>query len=134
TGSGCIAITLKKAWPNAQIDALDISAQALEIAADNAAYWNVAINWLQGDLFQDPLPNQQWDFIVSNPPYIRLSEKQWMHERVTGYEPSQALFVPDSNPLIFYQKIIQLIPRHLKPTGKLYLEINEAFGSAIAHQ
>jgi release factor glutamine methyltransferase len=134
TGSGCIAVTLKKAWPSARIDALEISTQALNLAAANANYWNADINWIQGDLFQNPLSNQQWDLIVSNPPYVRLSERQWMHPRVLEYEPKEALFVPDDRPLIFYEKIAQLVPQHLKPTGKIYLEINEAFGLVLAQQ
>jgi release factor glutamine methyltransferase len=134
TGSGCIAITLKKTWPQAQIDALDCSTAALAIAATNAIYWQVNINWLQHDLLQQPLHNQQWDLIVSNPPYVTLAEKTWMHARVVNYEPAEALFVPDSKPLIFYEKIIQLLPQHLKPAGKVYLEINEAFGEPIAQK
>ncbi len=132
TGSGCIAITLKKAWPTAQIDALEVSPQALEIAVANAQRWGTSIHWILGDLFQDSLPDQQWDIIVSNPPYVRLSERKWMHQRVLDYEPSQALFVSDAQPLVFYKRIIELAPKHLKPGGKLYLEINEAFGEALA--
>jgi release factor glutamine methyltransferase len=134
TGSGCIAITLKKAWPSSQIDALEISQKALEIAAINAQHLEATINWLHGDLFQSSLPHKQWELIVSNPPYIPLSEKTYMHQRVWAYEPSQALFVPDSQPLVFYERIIKLATKHLKPYGKIYLEINEAFGQNIAHQ
>jgi release factor glutamine methyltransferase len=134
TGSGCIAITLKKAWPASQIDALEISPKALELAAVNAGNVEATINWLQGDIFQASLPNKQWELIVSNPPYVRLSEQKYLHKRVLAYEPSQALFVPDSQPLIFYKRIIDLATRHLKPHGKIYLEINEAFGQNIAHQ
>jgi release factor glutamine methyltransferase len=134
TGSGCIAITLKKAWPASQIDALEVSPKALEVAAVNARYLEATINWLEGDLFQDSLPNKQWELIVSNPPYVRLSEREYMHQRVWDYEPNQAIFVPDSQPLMFYERIIKLATKHLKPHGKIYLEINEAFGPEVAQQ
>ena len=134
TGSGCIAITLKKAWPTAQVHALDISQPALAIAAANANRWKAAINWLQVDILQDVLPKKRWDILVSNPPYVRFQEKKWMHQRVLDHEPSQALFVPDHNPRLFYTRIIMLATKHLKPAGKIYLEINEAFGNKIAQQ
>ncbi|MEM7055407.1 MAG: peptide chain release factor N(5)-glutamine methyltransferase [Bacteroidota bacterium] len=133
TGSGCIAITLQKAWPAAQVEALDISQQALDIAQFNAQRWQAAIHCIQADILHEPLPTKHWDIIVSNPPYVRLSEQKWMQRRVLAYEPRQALFVTDAAPLIFYERIIALAATRLKQGGKIYLEINEAFGRAIAH-
>ena len=133
TGSGCIAITLQKALTAVRIDALDISRQALDIAQVNAQRWRADIHLIQADILHDPLPDQRWDIIVSNPPYVRLSEQKWMQQQVLAYEPSQALFVPDDDPLVFYKKIAALALVHLKPGGRVYLEINEAFGGAIAH-
>jgi len=133
TGSGCIAITLQKALPEAQVDALDISPQALNIARLNAQRWQSTIQLIEADILHDPLPNKRWDIIVSNPPYVRPSEQRWMHQRVLAYEPKQALFVPDDAPLVFYERIITLALLHLKQGGRIYFEINEAFGSAIAH-
>lgn len=133
TGSGCIAITLQKALTAARIDALDISQKALDIAQANAQRWRADIGLIQADILHDRLPNQHWDIIVSNPPYVRLSEQQWMQQQVLAYEPSQALFVPDDDPLVFYRQIAALALVHLKPGGRVYLEINEAFGKAISH-
>jgi release factor glutamine methyltransferase len=80
----------------------------------------------------EPLPTQHWDIIVSNPPYVCIAEKKQMQRRVLAYEPARALFVPDEQPLLFYKKIVALAHEHLAPAGKLYLEINEALGTAIA--
>lgn len=132
TGSGCIAITLQKVLIAARVDALDISQPALAVAQANAQRWQAAIHLIQADILQDTLPTQCWDIIVSNPPYVRLSEQKWMQQRVLAYEPRQALFVPDDAPLVFYKRIIALAPAHLKPGGKIYLEIHEAFGKSIA--
>ena len=132
TGSGCIAITLKKELLNATIHALEVDPQALHVAQNNAQQLSAVVHWIQRDVLHDPLPNQRWDIIVSNPPYVRNSEKAQMHLRVLAYEPAQALFVPDENPLLFYDKIVGLAPQHLTPAGKLYLEINETMGTAVA--
>lgn len=133
TGSGCIAITLQKALPAAQVEALDISQQALDIAQSNAQRWQTDIHLIQADILRDPLPTKHWDIIVGNPPYVRLSEQKWMQRRILDYEPRQALFVANDDPLVFYERIIALAPAHLRQRGKIYLEINEAFGRAIAH-
>ena len=133
TGSGCIAITLQKELAAARVDALDISQQALDIAHANAQRCRSAIHLIQADILDDSLPDYRWDIIVSNPPYVRLSEQQWMQQHVLAYEPSQALFVSDEEPLIFYRKIASLALVHLKPGGRLYLEINEAFGRSVSH-
>jgi release factor glutamine methyltransferase len=137
TGSGCIAITLQKELNFGCIDALDISEEALQIARENAAHHDAMINWYQIDILRDPLPDKKWDIIVSNPPYVCMSEMKDMLPQVLAYEPSQALFVPDFAPLKFYKKIIAQASIYLKPSGKLYLEINERFGKevmALCHQ
>jgi release factor glutamine methyltransferase len=131
TGSGCIAITLAKDLRDAQVDGLDISPQALEVARYNAQHLQAAINWIEADVLQHPLPEKKWDIIVSNPPYVCLSEQEQMKQCVLAYEPTQAIFVSDKTPLIFYEKIIELASTHLQPTGKLYLEINEKFGATL---
>lgn len=133
TGSGCIAITLQKAVPAARVDALDISQQVLAIAQANAQRWRSTIHFIQADILHDSLPDHRWDIIVSNPPYVRLSEQKWMQQHVLAYEPSQALFVPDEDPLVFYRQIAALALAHLKPGGRIYLEINEVLGRSISH-
>ena len=132
TGSGCIAITLQLALAQAKVWALDIAPAALQTARANAQRLGAQVQWLQGDLLHDPLPKQRWHLIVSNPPYVRLAERAQMHRRVLAYEPAQALFVPDERPLVFHAKIVALASQHLVPGGKLYLEINETMGDAVA--
>lgn len=134
TGSGCIAISLAKSLPTPHVDALDISEQALEVGKQNAAYWQVKINWIKANILNNSLPKKKWDIFVSNPPYVRVSEKNIMQKRVLAYEPHQAIFVSDETPLIFYDRIIELAKLHLQPAGKLYFEINEDFGSQIAQR
>ncbi|MHA7878001.1 MAG: peptide chain release factor N(5)-glutamine methyltransferase [Bacteroidota bacterium] len=133
TGSGCIAITLQKALSQATVHALDVDREALRIAQINAQQLNAKVRFIQADILQASLPNQCWDIIVSNPPYVRLAERTQMQRRVLDYEPAKALFVPDENPLIFYKRIVALSTQHLTPKGKLYVEINEALGKAVAH-
>lgn len=132
TGSGCIAITLQLTLSQAKVWALDIDPAALGIAQANAQRLGASVQWIQADLLQAPLPAQRWHIIVSNPPYVRLSEQAQMQRRVLAHEPAQALFVPDEQPLVFYERIVALAPQHLMPAGKLYLEINEALGPAVA--
>lgn len=133
TGSGCIAITLQQELQQATVHALDIDPEALNVAQANAQKLGASLHWLQTDILQDALPDRKWDIIVSNPPYVRRAEQSRMQRRVLDYEPERALFVPDEQPLLFYERIAALAPRHLVPGGRLYLEINESFGTAIAH-
>lgn len=110
TGSGCIAIALKKAAPHWQVTGLDISKEALAVAKENATRNKVEVNWLQADILS-PIANSSLpiaDIIVSNPPYICNSEKKDMDARVLDYEPHSALFVPDTDPLLFYRQIASL--------------------------
>lgn len=125
TGSGCIAIALKKAAPNWQVTGLDISHEALDVAKENAKRNNVTIHWQQADILSlCSLP--MVDIIVSNPPYICEKEKVDMQARVLDYEPARALFVPDNDPLLFYRKIASL-----KGAPILFFEINEAYGEQV---
>jgi len=129
SGSGCISIALAKYWPEARITALDISSGALEIARKNAKIHAVSIDFLQEDILTLDRLDQSWDIMVSNPPYIRNSEKDSLPNNVRLYEPASALFVPDELPLVFYEHIIRLAASHLKSGGSLYLEINEQMGT-----
>ena len=127
TGSGCIAIALKKRHPEWQVTGIDISAEAVEIAKENAKRNNVDVNFQVADIF-DPIGEifNSVDLVVSNPPYIQECEKSSMRPNVLNFEPAMALFAPDDDPLRFYRRIAQL---HL---GKeLFFEINEAFSEEI---
>ncbi len=131
-GSGCIAITLKKNIPDSSVYAIDVSEDALMIAEQNAELNNVNINFVKHNIFSsvlaDELFKETFDMIVSNPPYITELERKQMSANVLDYEPHLALFVPDNDPLVFYKAIANFAIKHLKPQGKLYLEINEYFG------
>ena len=125
TGSGCIAISLKKNMPQVKVYALDVSEQALKIAEQNAQVNNVDIQFIQQNILvlQDiPL---SFDCIVSNPPYVRELEKAAMKPNVLNFEPHLALFVEDTDALLFYRKIAHFALKHLKPNGKLFFEINQ---------
>lgn len=128
TGSGCIAISLAKNITNSEVFALDISHEALAIAQQNAKKHHVNITFYNQDIFQMDNFFEKFDIIVSNPPYVREMEKQQMHFNVLNFEPQIALFVPDENPLVFYEKIFILSRKSLSKQGKLYLEINEFLG------
>ena len=133
TGSGCIAISLALALPQAQITALDVSEKALNVAQRNAKKMNVQVNFIQKDaLCWQNEENLTWDCIVSNPPYICEKEKSTMEENVLLYEPATALFVPDTQALIFYEKIAEIAKKSLRSGGLLFFEINEKFGEELA--
>lgn len=128
TGSGCIAISLDLELPNAQVTAWDISNDALAIAKNNNEEIQSNVCFEQVDVLSTPPKDTLFDVIVSNPPYVMNSEKEQMEENVLQWEPSLALFVPNENPLLFYRKIAELGKEILAPNGKLYFEINQAFG------
>lgn len=130
-GSGCIAITLSKNIPNAQVSALDVSEKALTVARSNAQELSADVQFMQGDILKLSNLPDQYDVIVSNPPYVRDLEKEKMHPNVLAYEPHLALFVPDDNALLFYHKIAQLAVNNLKPNGALYFEINQYLGHLL---
>ena len=131
TGSGCIPISLKQAIPNASITAIDISKEAIAVAQQNAATYNTNIEWIELDILLTKQLKDQYDIIVSNPPYIPLREKPNMQPQVIDHEPAIALFVPDQYPLIFYSKIAHIGKSALKPNGQLFFEIHYDQGEAI---
>ncbi len=131
TGSGCIAISLTKNIKNVQVFAIDISKEALKVAQENADLNDVTIRFEKINILETTILSQQFDIIVSNPPYVRLQEKHQMKKNVTENEPETALFVDDENPLIFYEKIAQLAKNHLIKNGKLYFEINQYLGNEM---
>ena len=148
TGSGCIAIALKKAHPEWSVTGIDISPEAIEVAKENARRNNVEVDFQVADIFSDQMVNEKMvndqmvNIVVSNPPYICESEKVSMKSNVLDYEPSTALFVPDSDPLLFYRRIAELQTRR-SPNSKqgeaqtpkplfLFFEINEAYGPQLS--
>jgi release factor glutamine methyltransferase len=134
TGSGCIATALKNNLSNTLIHAIDISTGALEIAKENALNHKAEINFIEIDFLNEntweQLPNI--DIIVSNPPYIPHEEKKILDKNVTQYEPHQALFVRDSSPFIFYEKIAAFGKKHLLANGKIFVEFHEEFAKQTA--
>lgn len=129
TGSGCIAITLQKNLPKAKVCALDVSAEAINIAKQNAVLNSVEIDFFVADALHLKSGNYaQYNLIVSNPPYITQTEKSEMNLQVLAFEPHLALFVDDESPLIFYDAISNFALTNLLPQGKLYFEINQYLG------
>ncbi|MDT0675914.1 peptide chain release factor N(5)-glutamine methyltransferase [Autumnicola musiva] len=125
TGSGCIGISLAKNLPQAEVLAMDVSEKALETAKFNAAFNEVKVNFMEQNILELDKLDEQFDVIVSNPPYVRELEKNGMQRNVLDYEPELALYVEDKNPLIFYKKITKLAKESLRQNGKLYFEINQ---------
>lgn len=132
TGSGCIAIALARALKFAQVTAIDVSADALNVARENALTLKARIDFKQEDILTAKPEAEAYDLIVSNPPYICESERATMEPHVTDFEPGNALFVPDNDPLLFYRAIAEYAAAALVPNGKLYLEINARFGAQVA--
>lgn len=131
TGSGCIAISLAKKLPEAEVHAWDISEAALEVAKQNNEQLSASVHFEQHDILTYQATGEEaFDLIISNPPYITESEKAEMEANVLAWEPSIALFVPDNDPLLFYRRIGELALRMLTPNGKLFFEINRAYGDA----
>jgi len=128
TGSGCIAISLAKNIKNAQVFAIDVSEKALATAKINAEKNDVNVTFLLADILKTTDLNEEFDIIVSNPPYIRNLEKEEIKKNVLAYEPHLALFVADDNALVFYRKIAALAQKHLAEAGYLYYEINQYLG------
>lgn len=131
TGSGCIAIALKKHLSSASVSAMDISDMAIALAEENAQLNKLNIFLLQDDLLKPAQRYEKYDLIVSNPPYVRNSEKQKMHRNVLDHEPGLALFVEDDDPLIFYRAIADFAFAHGRSAGIVYLEINEFLGKEM---
>ena len=133
TGSGCIAISIKKELENIDVTAIDISQEALKVANKNAETLRAKINFLQMDFLNESVWNSLgvYDLIVSNPPYIPENEKDQLARNVTAFEPGIALFVDNNKPFLFYDKIAHLAQSHLKPNGKVFVEIHEEFSKEI---
>lgn len=132
TGSGCIAITVALALPQARVTAWDISTDALAIAAGNAHRLGASVRFEHHDALSAPDDEACWDVIVSNPPYICDKERADMSDNVLSYEPELALFVPDSDPLLFYRAIARYASKALKPGGRLLFETNTAYAHEVA--
>lgn len=128
TGSGCIAISLKHRLKNAEVKAWDISPKAIEVARRNAQMLKTEVHFEQHDVFADLPKGIRLDVIVSNPPYIAEHEREQMEANVLEWEPDGALFVPDSDPLRFYRRIAETGCELLSDKGKIYVEINQAYG------
>jgi release factor glutamine methyltransferase len=128
TGSGCIALALKSKFPQAEVLGLDLSHEAIALATENARFTNLGVDFQVIDIF-DWQPTQNFDLLVSNPPYIPQAEKAQMQANVLQYEPHMALFVPDQAPLLFYERLQVLAKNHLAKGGWLALEIHEEFAT-----
>lgn len=127
TGSGAIALALKNKFPLSVVTAVDISDSAIQTAKKNAKKHNLNIDFICADILTSKtiLENKKFDKIISNPPYITTNEKEQMKPNVLNWEPEIALFVPNNNPLLFYQHILEFAEIHLSKNGKVYFEINE---------
>ena len=128
TGSGCIPLSLQKALPQAYIAAVDVSADALDVAKKNASLLQRSVDFSLCDILQSAPEKTDWDIIVSNPPYVRVLEKAEIKPNVLEYEPHLALFVEDMDALLFYRKIAQLALKNLTTNGLLFFEINQYLG------
>lgn len=132
TGSGCIALGIKKLIPDVNMQAVDVSDEVLEVALVNAAANHMDVDFFKADILQWELYDWgKYDVIVSNPPYVRELEKVHMEANVLDYEPESALFVPNTDPLRFYRRIAAFAACYLKPDGWLFFEINEALGNEM---
>ena len=128
TGSGCIAISLAHHLPDAEVFAIDVSAKALQMAKQNALLNHVEVHFLEIDILKAENLPQQFDIIVSNPPYVRNLEKEEIKNNVLEHEPHLALFVNDFDALLFYKKIAELSIKNLNNNGQLFFEINQYLG------
>ncbi len=131
TGSGCIAISLAKNIPNAQVFAIDVSEKALATAQKNAEINAVNVTFIEKNILETEDLEQQFDIIVSNPPYVRELEKQEIKKNVLDNEPHLALFVDDNDALVFYRKIAELAQKNGSPNGQLFFEINQYLGKEM---
>ena len=133
TGSGCIAVSLAKHFADAVIFAFDVSEKALQVAESNAVLNKVKVNFIHDDVLNphSEIFSQPVDLVVSNPPYVCEKERKTMENNVLDWEPENALFVPDGNPLLFYRQILHLASAQLTENGQVWLEISEAFGAEM---
>ena len=131
TGSGCIALALKSHFSNSLVTGLDVSPEALKVARVNAAVNNLGVKFINDDLLSPKVSIKTIDLIVANPPYVTNSEKSQMKPNVLDYEPKIALFVSDTDPLLFYNAIIKSNVKNLNRNGWVFMEINEKFGAEV---
>lgn len=131
TGSGCIPITLKKHIPEAIVHGIDISEKALTIANSNAQKLKQNVTFFKTDILTETLEKKPYSIIISNPPYVLQSEAKFMDNRVLGYEPHLALFVEDTDPIIFYKRIIDLCLSNLEEKGWLFFELNPIYAEEV---
>jgi release factor glutamine methyltransferase len=131
TGSGCIAVSLAKNLPNAEVFAIDVSEKALAVAKKNAERNEVEVTFISQNILETMDLGQEFDIIVSNPPYVRNLEKEEIKKNVLDNEPHLALFVEDNDALIFYRKIAELAQKNLSDSGQLYFEINQYLGKEM---
>jgi release factor glutamine methyltransferase len=136
TGCGCIAVVLARFIAGASVDAIDISVKAIELASHNALVNNTQVRFMVRDILnvEAGKPDGKYDIIVSNPPYIRESEKPALPENVRNFEPPEALFVPDNDPLVFYRVIAEHGLKALKDKGRLYFEVNENLANEVCEE
>jgi release factor glutamine methyltransferase len=130
TGTGCIPIAIQSERPNWEVSACDISEEALKIAQENNETHETNVQFFQEDILNPTATSKKWDIIVSNPPYIPMQEMELMQKNVLDFEPHQALFVSNEDPLVFYRKIGEFALTHLKSSGQLYFELNEFYADA----
>jgi release factor glutamine methyltransferase len=131
TGSGAIALSIALESKR-EMDALDISQEALKIAASNIDKYSASVNLIHSDILKSLLPGN-YSFIVSNPPYIPVMDKKDMVDSVLNYEPKEALFVPDDSPLLFYERIVELSTKSIIPKGGLFFECHPEFITGVAN-
>jgi len=132
TGSGCIAVALAINLPGSAVSGTDNSDAILEVARENASLNGAKVTFIKSDIFNPDIEmSGKVDIIVSNPPYVRESEKKLMNRNVLDHEPHSALFVPDDSPLIFYEAILDMATKILADRGKIYFEINEVMGNLM---
>lgn len=134
TGSGCIPVSIKNKIPEVIVTAIDISENAIQLAYENALYHQTKIEFIKTDFLDTNNWSQfeEFDVIISNPPYIPLVEKETMEKNVTSYEPHLALFVPDESPLLFYEAIAHFSKTHLSENGKIFMEVHENYANEVA--
>lgn len=132
TGTGCIPLALKKQWKSAEIVGIDIEKDALLLAKENAETLDLSVQFYLADALKlTEFSKQKWDIIISNPPYIPLSDKATMQRHVVDYEPHSSLFVSDNDPLLFYNAIAQYAMQYLTKYGQLYFEIHENYAHSV---
>ncbi len=134
TGSGCIALALKHQLPQAEVMGYDFSGQAIAMARENAAFNDLVVSFFVESVFTPAIEGLPlFDVVVSNPPYVLESEKELMLPNVLNFEPNEALFVSDDQPLLFYESILKQSVTYLRKGGRIYFEINEAMGEEMVH-